>query len=179
MAHCHWSCVLGIAVLLSAGGSLRADQDDVRKMQRACAAARISLTQAIEIAEREVAGGRAVDVELEWKRNGPRIEVELVVADAWKEVHIDAVTGKVLKVQDEPADDREDQEELKRDKENLQAATIGFGEAIAQAEKEAGGKVVEVELTSSAGQPAYKLKLLVNDKLVTRRVRAVKDDPQP
>ncbi len=163
---------VGIAVLVAVTGAAWADEDDVREMQRATTAAKVSLVQAIEIAEREVTGGKAVEVELDWKRGGPRIEVELVVGDNWKEVAIDAVSGRVLKVLDERADDPDDREELKRDKENLQAATVGFADAIARTEKEAGGKAVDVELTSSQGKPAYKVKLLVDNKLATVRVPA-------
>jgi uncharacterized membrane protein YkoI len=167
-----WRNVLGIAAVLVATGPVWADEDDAREMQRATAAAKVMLAQAIEIAEREVSGGKAVEVKLEWKRNGPRIEVELVAGNMWKEVEIDAVTGRVLKVIDEPADERDEQEELKRDKENVQAATVGFTDAIATAEKDAGGKAVDVELTTTAGKPTYKIKLLVDNKFVTQRVPA-------
>lgn len=50
------------------------DRDDVREMQRATATAKISLAQAIEVAQREVPDCKAIEAELKWRRGGPRIE---------------------------------------------------------------------------------------------------------
>ncbi len=153
------------------------DRDDVREMQRATATAKISLAQAIEVAQREVPDCKAIEAELKWRRGGPRIEVEVLAGEIWKDVIIDAISGKVLTVIDETPDDADDREELRRDRENSAAATRTFAEALAVAEKEAnGGKPVEIELMAVGGKPVYKVELLVGDKLVKRHVSAVKEN---
>ncbi len=150
-----------------------ADEDDVREMQRATATAKVSLAQAIEIAQREVPGGKAVEAELKWRRGGPRIEVEILTGEMWKDIVIDAVSGKVISAVDDPPDTAEDRDDLRRDKENSAAATVTPAEALATAEKEtSGGKPVEIELTTSGGKPVYKVELLAGDKLVKRHIPA-------
>ncbi len=173
-----WRVVLSVVTMLAIVPAVTGkDDDDVRKMQRATARAKISLSEAIEIAQREVPGGKPIEVELEWRRGGPRIEVELLAGNLWKDVVIDAVSGKVLAVVDDVVDDADDQEELKRDQANWAAATRTFAEALAMAEKETeGGKAVEIELTAAAGKPIFKVELLVGDKLIKRHIPATREN---
>lgn len=153
-----------------------ADDDDVRELQRAAAASKITLTQAIETAEREVAGGKTLEIELKWTRGGPRYEVELLVGETWKEVRIDAVSGKVLSITEDIPDDADDRAELRRDQESLAAATRTFAEVIAMVEKESpDSRITEIELTTSGGKTVYKVERLHGSKINKQRIAAAKD----
>jgi uncharacterized membrane protein YkoI len=170
-----------VAISLAAVSVAAADDnnEDVREMQRATARAKISLAQAIEIAQREVPGGKPLEVELEWKRGGPRIEVELVAGELWKDVLIDAISGKVVTVLDETPDDADDREELRRDQDRVAAATRTFADALEAAQKETeGSKPVEIELTTTGGKPNFEVKLLLGDRLVKRQVAATNANDQ-
>jgi uncharacterized membrane protein YkoI len=66
---------------------------------------KITLAQAIEIAIKEVKGGKAFAAALEDEDGQPRYEVKLMAGDKCSEVEVDGITGKVLEVEakDQPA----------------------------------------------------------------------------
>lgn len=170
-----YGTVLWLAMLVTAvpGRADDDDRDDVEELKKALAVSKVTLTEAIRIAEREVAGGQALEVDIEWKRGVPRIEVELVAGDVWKDVYIHGVTGRVIRTEEDRPNEADDQAELRRDKEALAAAKRSFTEAMDEAvKKEPGGRVVKIELRSRNGRPEYKVKLLSGERLVTIRIDA-------
>lgn len=170
-----YGTVLWLAILVTAV-PVRADdddRDDVEEMKKALAASKVTLAEAIRIAAREVAAGQPLEVDIEWKHGVPRIEVELVVGEVWKDVYIHGVTGRVMRTEENRADDADDRAELRRDKEALAAAKRSFTEAIDEAmKKEPDGRVVKIELKWRDGRPEYKVKLLSGERLVTVRIDA-------
>jgi len=77
----------------------------------------LSEAEAMRIAEEEIEGGEAIDIELEEELGGPVYEVKVVDADGtvW-EVEIDGDTGEVLEIEldddgYEDDDDDDDDEE--------------------------------------------------------------------
>lgn len=89
------AATLGLAI----SGAALADRDDVRML----AEAKISLIEAIEIAQ-EHQGGIAYDAKLEDDSFTPEYEVELVLDDRFYEVTVDGVTGEVRKVKEDKDD---------------------------------------------------------------------------
>ena len=59
------------------------------------------MSQAIEIATKRVAGGKAFEAEPEMEKGKLIFEVELIAGDKVMEVEIDAMTGEVLEVEEE------------------------------------------------------------------------------
>lgn len=88
--------VVFTAVTLTAIGVASAafavDKDDVKNL----AAAKISLTEAIAIAEKQHAGSKAIDASLDDTLNKTVYDVTVLVGEVGYEVDIDAVTGEVL-----------------------------------------------------------------------------------
>jgi len=70
--------------------------DKKAKIRKALDQAQITMTQAIEIALKKVAGGKAFEAELEMDDGQVTYEVEIVVSGKVWEVEIDAATSEVL-----------------------------------------------------------------------------------
>lgn len=167
-------CALVLAVL---GGALplfgNDDRDEIEKLNKALTAAKVTLAEAAKIAENAVPGGQTLEIELEWKHGGPRIEVELATGEMWKEVYVNAASARIVRIEEDRPDNDEERAELQRDKQTLAATKVTFAEALEEAvKKEPGGRPVKIELESRNGRPEYKVKLLTGDRLATVRVAA-------
>jgi uncharacterized membrane protein YkoI len=68
---------------------------DAKSVSRAMAAARISLADAVRLAEE--GGGKAVEAEIKMVRGQPRYEVKVVRAGSSAELTVDALKGEVVK----------------------------------------------------------------------------------
>lgn len=92
-----------ILVVVAFSLNFTAAQAVADKAQTIAAAgrAKVTLVQAIETALKEVPNGRAYEAELENEDGKLVYEVAIVVRDRCKEVTVDAMTGKVLEVEDE------------------------------------------------------------------------------
>jgi uncharacterized membrane protein YkoI len=77
----------------------QADRGDIRRL----AETRISLTDAIAIAEKSQ-GGKAYDASLDDDSFTPEYEVNVVVGDKIFEVSVDGVTGEIRKVREDRDD---------------------------------------------------------------------------
>jgi len=101
----HWKMTLiGLVVLtLSAWGYADDDAKEQMYALKAQSVVKISMIQAIETAMKAVPGGKAFEAELEMEKGKPVYEVELLADGKFMEVEIDAVTGKVLEVEEEKA----------------------------------------------------------------------------
>ena len=87
------------------------------------------------------------------------------------EVRVDAVTGKIKKVEENEDKDIEDLDDAKK---VLKAAKITFAQAIATAKsKVEGGKPFEVETDLDDGKPIIAVELLAGDKFKTVEIDAV------
>jgi uncharacterized membrane protein YkoI len=139
-----------------------ANHDDAAKLHKLATEAKITFEAAIETAQKEVKDGILVEVELEAKADGPVYEAEFVVAEKLHEVNINAVDGKVIKVEKEtPEGDEKDALAVKS------AAKVSFAAALEAATKEAkGAKPIEIKLGLEKDAPVYKVKLVTADKVV-------------
>lgn len=97
---------LGVALLLAGAttsnlmDSRSAQASEVTKDLRLLEEAKISLTEAIQIAEKHV-GGKAIEADLD-RENGKAVyDVSVIKAEREHEVRLDAVTGDVLRVKEE------------------------------------------------------------------------------
>lgn len=78
------------------------DEDEDEQAETDAAQAKITLSQAIATALKQVPGGKAFEAEVERKDDNKLVfEVELLAGDKVMEVEIDAMTGKVLEVEEE------------------------------------------------------------------------------
>jgi uncharacterized membrane protein YkoI len=101
------STVLALAILLTAGtlaaGSAAASDKEKNGKAEMAAAAKVTIDQAVKTASEKVPG-QIIEAELETKHNKLVWEVEVVTAEKKvMEVHIDAVTGAVIDVEEEKA----------------------------------------------------------------------------
>jgi uncharacterized membrane protein YkoI len=92
------------------------DKGEAAKKLQLFSQAKISLTEAIKIAEQKI-GGKALEAELEDKAGTVQFEVEVVKDGILHEAMIDAKTGQVLKVALEDGDDDDKDEKSGHDKE--------------------------------------------------------------
>jgi len=76
------------------------DEDEQAESDMA-ADAKITLNQAIAAALKEVPGGKAFEAESERENNKLAFEIEVISGDKFMEVQIDAMTGKVLEVEEQ------------------------------------------------------------------------------
>ncbi|HVP13229.1 MAG TPA: PepSY domain-containing protein [Phycisphaerae bacterium] len=136
------------------------------------AAMKITVIQAIDAAQKEVAGGKATEAALETEKESIFFAVNILLGDAVKEVKVDAVSGKVLGVKDEAPEEAEPEEagELKQ---AHSMAKITFAQAIEAAEKEIkDGKVFKIELELKGKEARYKAVLIAADTLWVAAVDA-------
>jgi len=77
------------------------DEDEDEQAETDAAKAKITLSQAIATALKEVPGGKAFEAETEREDGKLVFEIELLSGDKVMEVEIDAMTGKVLEVEEE------------------------------------------------------------------------------
>lgn len=139
---------------------------EIAEAKAALAAAKVSLTQALETAGKEVKDGKAVGVELEMEDGKPTCSVMLLQGDKVMEVKIDAVSGKMGKVEEEKVD-ADEVKELAETKQALGVAKISLALALEAAVKEVkDGKPMQVELGLEDNKPMYEVKLLQGDKLL-------------
>jgi len=155
-------------------GTATALADDVAEARKALDGAKVSFKDAMATAQQAVADGKATEIELDWEGGAPRYEVELLVGETWKEVQIDGVSGKVLKIDtDVKPDDKDDKNEVADAKKALDGAKQTYEqvrEAIAKDSKDA--RIVSIELELRGGKAVYEVKALNGDKIAKMRVDA-------
>jgi uncharacterized membrane protein YkoI len=88
------ACVAAAGLAFS--GSVFADREDARRLSET----KISLTEAIAIAEKHQ-GGQAYEASLDADSRGLHYEVDVVVGDKRYEVKVDGVSGDVTKVKED------------------------------------------------------------------------------
>jgi uncharacterized membrane protein YkoI len=75
--------------------------ENLKDAKKVLAESKISFAEAIATAKGKVEGGKAFEVEMEIEDGKSIIEVELLAGDKIMKVEIDALTGKVLEVEEE------------------------------------------------------------------------------
>lgn len=74
------------------------DDDDARELDRALASTKLTLQEAVAVAERQIKEGRAFDAEVSTK-DGVRFEIKIMAGPRWVEVTLDGL-GKVIEMRD-------------------------------------------------------------------------------
>lgn len=149
------SCVFALAVLL--GGASKAAAADTSEVQ-ALARAKLSLTQAIEAAERE-GDGKAIEAEFDADSGRSRYDVKVLGRDKLVEYTLDADTGKVLETSNEPI------EKLfsRLEPDDVRGARTTLAQAIGIAEQHTKGKAVDAEVDREGESIRYDVTILKSD----------------
>jgi uncharacterized membrane protein YkoI len=154
------------ATLLLAASSLLAmgtafASDSARHEAQAMEKAKISLTEAIHMAERQ-GNGQAISAEYEFKNGNPAYyEVKVLRNDGQKltKYELDPNTGKVKEVSDEKFEKL-----FTRMKPTaIQNAPTSLTRAITTAETRSGGKAKEAEVNRDGDQLQYEVKVVKAD----------------
>jgi len=154
------------AALLVAASSVLATgaafaSDSARHEAQAMEKAKISLTEAIHMAERQ-GNGQAISAEYEFKNGDPAYyEVKVLRDDGQKltEYQLDPNTGKVKEVKDEKFEKL-----FTRIKPTaIQNAPTSLTRAITTAETRSGGKAKEAEVNRDGDQLQYEVKVVKLD----------------
>lgn len=123
---------------------------------------KVSITDAIDLALKEAGDGVAFHAELEGDAE-PVYSIDISQGDESRNVHINAVDGKVVLNE---VEDEDHSPEVK-------AAKIGLKDAIAAALKKGAGTVVEAELVLDGDRPVYGVKLFTGKSSSTVNVDGV------
>ncbi|GMU24957.1 MAG: hypothetical protein AMXMBFR13_50280 [Phycisphaerae bacterium] len=146
--------------------------------------ARITLQQAMEIARSRAPAGVVVEAELGLDGELPIFDVEFLAGPTRTEVRIEAISGKVLKIDTDTEDDADDIRERERTARLVSSGKLSLPEAIAAALREVPeGLIHEAELEIDDGQGIYEIELMKGDRffeveldLATGKVLQVEDE---
>jgi uncharacterized membrane protein YkoI len=151
--------LLAASSLLAFGAAQASDS--ARHEAQAMEKAKISLTEAIRMAEKQ-GNGQAISAEYEFKNGDPAYyEVKVLRDDGQKltEYQLDPNTGKVKEVKDEKFEKL-----FTRIKPTaIQNAPTSLTRAITTAETRAGGKAKEAEVNRDGDQLQYEVKVVKLD----------------
>ncbi len=147
--------VLGIGTIAIASGQIPAISGAKTSDAVAIAKSKISLEQAITIAQKTVKGDL---ISAEFDQNdyiaGGEYEIEFVDSGVEHEVKIDASTGKVLKSKQEQLD-QDDIAEYNA----MKQAQITLTQAMQKATQSINGKIIEAKFDFDNGTPAYEIEI--------------------
>lgn len=149
---------LGIAaatmLLLAAGRPASAKSVNYEALNQA----KLSLTQAIETAEKQ-GGGRAIDAEFDAENGVAKYEVKILGADKLQDYTLDADTGQVREAENETIE-----KYLTRLKpETVNSAKTTLAQAIGIAEQRAGGKAAKAEIDREGDTVGYEITVAKSD----------------
>lgn len=121
----------------------------------AAAQSKISLEQAITIAEKTIKGDViSADFDQNGRSAEGNYEIKLVANNTEYEVKVDTNTGKVLQNKQEKLD-KEDMAEYNA----MKKSKISLNQAIKQANQSVNGKVTEAGFDIDFGKPVYKVEI--------------------
>ena len=164
---------LAIVGVIWAGGD---DKKDDEKKEHDTARvvlekAKVDLLKAIETAQAKVPKGKLIYASTEQEDGKLLFEVFLLVGDSVTEVEVDAVTGSVVKVEENQGDEVENLADAKM---VLASSKITFAQAIATAKgKVEGGKPFECEFELEDGKSIIAVELLAGIKIMTVEIDAI------
>lgn len=150
----HRLTLLAGAAMLLATPVLAADQDDVRALEQA----KVSLTQAIDIAARQ-GNGMAIDAEFEEEDGRGAYEVKVLGDGTLVTYTLDAESGSVTDTENE----RIEQYFTRLKPADLQNARTTLGQAIGMAEQRVGGKALDAEVEREGDHVEYEVTVVRPD----------------
>lgn len=113
--------------------------------------------------------GRVEEIEVETEAGEQYYDVEIENDDSEYDVQIEAATGKVVPVNAKVEDDLDDDDDIQLRKQDI----ISEKEAIAIAEKEANGRVTEIELDEDDRLIVYEVEVISKKSEVDIEINAV------
>ena len=145
---------------------------------KALAAAKVTMLQAIETAEKEGKGAKPFKADLELDEGKLLFDVELLAGANGPEMEIDAISGKVVKIESVEEQEKEDaaegnkqsEEEQQEEKEKAEAAKVlpiakvTLAKAVEIAMQETHSKAFKAEFKPENGQPRYEIQVAGADK---------------
>jgi uncharacterized membrane protein YkoI len=151
-----FSSAFALAVLATgAQSTVAAEPAEVQALSRA----KLSLTQAIETAERH-GDGKAIDAEFDGGRGeAPRFEVKILGRDKLTKYTLDADSGKVLETSNEPL------EKLftRLQPDDIRGARTTLAQAIGVAEQSANAKAIDAEVDREGDSVRYEVTIVKSD----------------
>jgi uncharacterized membrane protein YkoI len=169
-------CFAGI-LALSLGTTLAEDdkekkEDEAKEhatAKKVLAAAKIDLLAAVKAATQKFPEGKAFLAETEEQEGKAIFTVHILVDDKVKEVEVDAVSGKVIKAEDDKDDDADEAKEAKA---ALAKTKTTLAAAIASALKgKENAKAFEASIEMEEGEePEVLVEYLDGDKIVSVQI---------
>jgi uncharacterized membrane protein YkoI len=145
--HSRLALLAGAAALMSTG-AFAADRDDIQALGQA----KLSLTQAIEMAAKE-GNGVAIDAEFEQDDGRGNYEVKVLGQDTLVTYTLDADSGAVLDTENE----RLEKYFTRLEPQDLRNAHTTLAQAIGVAEQRVGGKAIDAEVSREGDHVEYEV----------------------
>jgi len=136
----------------------------------------VSLTQATQIAEKQEPG-KTIGAEFDIEKDRALWEVKVLGNGGVKEYKIDAMTGTVVKIEDEHIRGKLTNFVTGMNLKDLNSAKTTLAEAVSAAEKKMNGKAVKVEVEHERGAVQYDIFVRTADK--TNKVKVEASTGQP
>ena len=139
--------------------------------------ATVSLTQAVQIAEKQEAG-KTIGAEFDIEKNKAVWEIKVLGGSGVKEYKIDASSGAVVKVEDEHIRGKLTNFLTGMNLKDLEAAKTPLTQAVATAEKKANGKAVKVQVEHERGGIQYDIFVRTSEKSEKIKIDAGTGQPK-
>lgn len=167
-----WYVGIGLGAIVGASVAFAEGPGVLDRLKQAVVGTKISLTLAVEAAQKEVPDGKVIEVELAWNREPASFAADVLLGEKVKAVRIDAASGKTLGVDDARLDEK-DVKELAEVEQSLGTAKITLAAAIEAAAKEVkGGRAIGVKVETKDGRPSYTVTFLQGEKVMEAEVDA-------
>lgn len=152
---------LAFLAIVSFGGLAHAQALNSRETQ-ALSRATVSLSQAVEISEKQGLG-KSVGAEFDIEKGRALWEVKVLGVSGLQEFKVDAISGQVIKVEDEHLRGRLTNFVTGMNLKDLEAVKTTLAQAVAMAESQAKGKAVKVQVEHEGGGVQFEVFMRVGD----------------
>lgn len=152
-------------------GSLASAQALNSRETKALASATVSLSQAVEISEKQGLG-KSVGVEFDIEKDRAVWEVKVLGASGLQEFKVDAISGQVIKVEDEYLRGRLMNFITGMTLKDLEAVKTTLAQAVTVAENQTQGKAVKVEVEHERGGIQFEIFTRVGDSAKKLKIDA-------
>ena len=129
---------------------------------KALASATVSLPQAVEIGEK-LAMGKSVGAEFDIEKGRAVWEVKVLNTAGLQEFKVDAITGQVIKVEEEHLRGRLTNFVTGMNLKDLESVKTTLAQAVAMAESQSKGKAVKVQVEHERGGVQFEVFMRVDD----------------
>ena len=136
----------------------------------------MSLTQAVEISEKQ-AVGKSVGAEFDIENRRGLWEVKVLNASGLQEFKVDAISGQVIKVEDEHLRGRLTNFVTGLSLKDLEIVKASLAQAVPIAEKQSTGKAVKVQVEHERGSVQFDIFLRVGDGTKNIKIDALSGKP--